>query len=212
MSQHPIFSRWYDFVTAFVERSGYGQLRERILRPARGRLLAIGLGPGYDLLHLPPAVTEVVGVDPDAVMRRIAARRAAEHGIEVQLVDAGGERLPFEDANFDTVLCSLVLCTVDDPQAVLSEARRVLRPDGELLVLEHVRAEDGSSLARWQDRLARPWSFFGGGCRPNCRTRSVFESAGFDTTGLAESRVDDLPPLIRPHLHGRARPRPVPAR
>lgn len=206
MSRHPIFARWYDFVTAFVERSGYGKLRQQVLEPASGRLLAIGLGPGYDLLHLPVAVKEVVGVEPDPSMRKICARRAADLPMPVQLVDAGGEHLPFDDASFDTVLCTLVLCTVRDPVAVLAEARRVLKPTGELLVLEHVRAADGESLGRWQDRLAVPWSIFGGGCRPNRRTLAAFDRAGFDTTDLTSERIDELPPLIRPHLHGRARP------
>jgi hypothetical protein len=85
--------------------------------------------------------------------------------------------------------------------------RRVLRPDGRLLVLEHVRGPDGSRLARWQDRLAAPWAVFGGGCRPNRRTREALAGSGFDLAGLAEELVDGLPPLIAPHLRGTALPR-----
>lgn len=205
--RHPIFARWYDFITAFVERGGYGELRERVLSPASGRLLAIGIGPGYDLPHLPPAVQEVVAVDPDPGMRRIAQKRARESAIPVDVVDATGEDLPFPDDSFDTVLCTLVLCTADDPMRVLTQARRVLRPEGTLLVLEHVRAD--GSLGRWQDRLARPWAWFGGGCHPNRRTGELFGPAGFDEGGLVAETIADLPPLIRPHLHGRATVRPM---
>jgi ubiquinone/menaquinone biosynthesis C-methylase UbiE len=203
---HPIFSRWYNFTASFQERMGYAQLRKQVLAPARGRVLAVGIGPGYDLLHLPPAVESVVAVEPDATMRRIAARRAAKAGVPLEVIKSVGERLPFGDNEFDTVLSVLVLCSVDDIPAVLGEMRRVLRPDGQLLVCEHVRAADGSSLSRWQDRFAFPWSLFGGGCRPNRRTPEFFKKSGFDTSGLVEEGVDGLPPLISPHLRGLARP------
>jgi ubiquinone/menaquinone biosynthesis C-methylase UbiE len=206
---HPLFARWYNFITATVERKGYGELRERALSRAHGHLVAVGIGPGYDLLHLPKAVTRVTGVDPDPTMRRIAAQRASRLDLPVERVAGAGERLPLEDACADTVLLALVLCTVSDQAAVLAETRRVLRPGGDVLVLEHVRDADGSKLARWQDRLALPWAAFGGGCRPNRRTWLAFEQAGFDTTELAEARVPGLPPLIRPHLHGCTRPGPA---
>jgi ubiquinone/menaquinone biosynthesis C-methylase UbiE len=204
--EHPIFARWYDFIAGVEERKGYGELRERALAPARGRLLAVGLGPGYDLLHLPAAVTEVIGVEPDPMMRRIAARRAAQAKVPVAIVAGQGEWLPVEDASVDTVLLALVLCSVRAAPMLLGEAQRVLRPGGEVLVLEHVRDHEGSSLARWQDRLAPAWSVLSGGCRPNRRTREAFEQAGFDVSGLTQTRIAGLPPLLAPHLYGRARP------
>lgn len=144
--------------------------------PARGRLLIVGLVRGPDFRHIPPAVTSVAAVEPDPVMRRKAAKLAEKLGVRLDLRYGVGERLPFEEGSFDTVLCALVLCSVRDVDATLREIRRVIRPDGQLLVLEHVRAPEGSLAGRLQDRVAPLWSVAASGCqlkacREGCFTR-----------------------------------------
>jgi ubiquinone/menaquinone biosynthesis C-methylase UbiE len=152
---------------------GLGRQRQRTAREATGRVLELGVGTGLNLPHY-EAATEVVGVDPDPYMLRRARRRAAAAPVPVELLEASAEALPFEDASFDTVVVALSLCTIPDPAAALREAKRVLRPEGRLVFLEHVRS-DKPWLARLQDRLERPWGRVAGGCHPNRDTVAAIE-------------------------------------
>jgi ubiquinone/menaquinone biosynthesis C-methylase UbiE len=209
---HPVFARLYNWLTWAGELTTVGRWRTEALQTSKGRLLIVGLGPGHDLAHLPPAVTEVIAVEPAASMRRISSQRMRSIGARrrssrpVKLIAGVGEHLPLPDASVDSVLLALVLCSVDDPVAVLREVARVLRPGGAVCVLEHVRARDGSVLGRIQDRLARAWSQIAGGCEPHRRTRLAFEAAGYDTSGLADRTCVLNVPLLAPTLIGVARP------
>lgn len=198
---HPAFARAYEALAAVGERTGFGAWRTRALAPATGRLLILGLGPGHDLAHLPTAVTSVVAVEPDLAMRSRAGERIAAAPVPVHLVGGTGESLPLADGSCDTVLCGLVLCTVDDPAAVLAEVRRVLRPGGALLVFEHVRAAGGAQ-AWLHDRLDQPWGRIAGGCHLNRRTREMLVSAGFDDSGVEDVTVRAGLPWLRAHLLG----------
>jgi ubiquinone/menaquinone biosynthesis C-methylase UbiE len=201
---HPVFATLYNALTWAGEHTTLGRWRTEALAPAFGRLLIIGLGPGYDLAHVPPAVTEVIAVEPASSMRKIARRKPA--GQQLNLVAGVGEQLPLPDASVDSVLLALVLCSVDDPVAVLREVRRVLRPGGVVCVLEHVRAADDTRLGRLQDRGAKAWAAIAGGCQPHRRTRAAFEMAGFDTSGLADRTLWINVPLLVPTLIGSVRP------
>jgi len=175
-----------------------------VLRDARGRVVELGAGTGLNFPRYPRSVDEVVATEPDPHMLRRASRAATTAGVPITLRQAGAEGLPFEDDSVDTVVATFVLCTVPDPAAALSETRRILKPGGALLFLEHVRAQD-PRLARWQDRIRGPWGFFAAGCHPNRDTPSSIERAGFEV-----ERIDRFPfapamPLIRPHSKGVAR-------
>lgn len=202
-SEHhrPLFSALYAAFARLAEPSLAGP-RADTLAAARGRLLVIGAGQGHDLTHLPPTVGSVVAVEPDPAMRRRAGARVAAAAVPVAMVGAAAERLPFADASFDTVLCAFVLCSVDDPAAAAREAHRVLRSDGRLLVLEHVRAPDDSLLGRAQEATDPLWSLLAGGCHPNRRTRATLEAAGFDTAGVTDEPITKVIPLIAPGLRG----------
>jgi SAM-dependent methyltransferase len=204
---HPSFARVYGLVAAVGERTGYGRWRAAALTGARGRLLVLGLGPGHDLDHLPPAVTAVVAVEPDPAMRARAGRRIARARPPVLLVAAEAERLPLADGSVDAVLCALVLCSVADLAGALAEVRRVLRPGGTLHLLEHVRAADGSRLAAVQDRLDPLWGRLAGGCSVTRRTRAAVEAAGFDTAAVVSRTLRPAVLPIGPHLRGVARVR-----
>src|SRR5581483_7894264 len=110
----------------------------------------------------------------------------------VRIVRAGAEQLPFEDASFDCAVSTLVLCTVTDPERALEEIRRVLKPGGKLLFIEHVRADD-EHLARWQDRLHGPWRWFGHGCNCNRPTLEMIKSSGFAVSELERDRLRKAP-------------------
>jgi SAM-dependent methyltransferase len=119
-----------------------------------------------------------------------------------KVIDAGAEHLSFGDATLDTVVSTLVLCTVDAPDMALREIERVLRPDGQLLFIEHVRS-DSPLLARWQDRLARPWQRFAEGCRCNRATLELMDACGF-RLDAHPAKWRAMPPIIRPLVVGRA--------
>jgi ubiquinone/menaquinone biosynthesis C-methylase UbiE len=182
------------------DRAFYYRYRRAALRGATGRLLMVGLGPGTDLKFLPPAVTSVAAVEPAAPFRRMASALAHRRGIAADIVDGTGESIPFPDNSFDSVHIGLVLCSVDDVAATLREIRRVLAPGGRLVVLEHVRGE--GAMARFQDLIAKPWSWLAGGCEPNRRTRDAIAAAGFDTSGLRSIPRTLVPPPCTPHLQG----------
>lgn len=204
---HPVFSRVYGVVAALGERTGLGELRAKVLAPASGRLLIVGLGPGHDLDHLPATVTSVVAVEPSAPMREAAEHRVAaarQRGVEVEVLDAVAEALPLADDSVDAVLVAYVLCTVDDVDAALGELRRVLRPDGVVCVLEHVRATPGSWTSRLQWAVAPWWPRCTGGCHADRDTRAALVAAGFDVAGLRDVTMANVPP-VTPTLVGVAR-------
>ena len=119
-------------------------------------------------------------------------------------MDAGAERLPFPDASFDTAVATLVFCTIPDPNAALAEIDRVLKPEGRLLFLEHVRSSDPRT-ARWQDRLERPWGWLGRGCHPNRDTLTTITASKLEVAEVERDRMPKAPPLARPLIVGEAR-------
>lgn len=185
----PIFNRLF-----------YNRYRREAMSDVAGRLLMVGLGPGADLMFLPPAVTTVAAVEPEAAFRRMASTVARRNGIAVDIVDGVAESIPFPDNSFDSVHVGLVLCSVDDVAATLGEIRRVLAPGGRLVVLEHVRGD--GAMGRFQDRIAKPWSWLASGCKPNRRTVDAIAAAGFDTGGLRSIRRTLVPPPCTPHVRG----------
>ena len=200
MRGNPLFPCIYRLGMPLFDRAFYYRYRRAAIRHATGRLLMLGLGPGTDLKFLPPAVTSVAAVEPVAAFRRTASRVAHRRGIAVNIVDGVGESIPFPDNSFDSVHVGLVLCSVDDVGATLSEIRRVLAPGGRLAVLEHVRGE--GAMGRFQDLITKPWSRLAGGCEPNRRTVDAIAAAGFDTSRLRSIRRTLVPPPCTPHLEG----------
>jgi ubiquinone/menaquinone biosynthesis C-methylase UbiE len=162
----------YDLGMAVTERWGLRRWREWLARGAAGRVLDLGTGTGRNLPFLPAGV-RAVAVDPHLHNLRRTRRRAPA----VPLVAARAEALPFRDGAFDTALCGLVLCSVDDPAAALREIRRLLRRDGALRLMEHVRARGLHGAL--QDLVQPAWTWWTGGCHPNRETVRAVEAAGF---------------------------------
>ncbi len=199
-----MFAAGYDRFLAGTERAGLGRRRRELLAAAGGRVLELGAGTGHNLEHYPDAVTELVLTEPDEFMARRLRRRAGAATRPVEVIEVAAERLPFEDASFDTVALTLVLCTIPDPAAALAEAARVLRPGGRLLFLEHVRSPD-PRVARWQDRLERPWRFVGDGCHCNRDTLAAIEATPLTVERVEHGELPKSPPLVRPLIVGSAR-------
>ena len=208
MREHRIFASVYDLMLRGTERAGLRDMRAELLSEAGGRTLELGAGTGLNLAHYTDAVTELVLTEPDPHMARRLRRRLQDEPpapARVEVVEAPAERLPFEDGSFDSVVSTLVLCSVETPATATGEIVRVLKPDGRLLYLEHVRADD-DGLARWQDRLERPWGWLGAGCHPNRDTVAQLQAAGLETESLVRDRMPKAPPIVRPVVRGRARP------
>jgi SAM-dependent methyltransferase len=207
MKGRPIHAAIYDRLFAAPEEAGLREIRRELFGRASGRVLEIGAGTGLNLPHYGPDVSELVLAEPDPHMAKRLRDAVAESELasHAEVVEAPGESLPFEDGSFDTVVCGLVLCTVEDPAATIGEIIRVLRPGGRMLFLEHVRAPDGSRRGRWQDRLERPWGLLGG-CHPNRRTVDALEGSPLEMEDLDMREFPTLSAaLVRPLAVGVAR-------
>jgi SAM-dependent methyltransferase len=190
----------YDRLFDRVDPLGGADHRRRLVEHAAGEVLEIGAGTGRNL-PLYRHATRVLALEPGPGMRARAHQAARGAQMPVEILDGRAEALPFPDATFDTVVASLVLCTVRDPARALAEARRVLRPGGTLRFYQHVRAED-PRLARWQDRLERPWGWLAQGCHPNRDIVAAITAAGFHLLELDRFDFQCMPPLVRPHVLG----------
>lgn len=199
-----LFSAAYDRGFKASEEAGLRAMRAELLAGARGRVLEIGAGTGLNLEHYGERVEKLVLAEPDPYMTKRLREKLGASGRAAEVVEAPAERLPFEDDSFDTAVVTLVLCTVPDPAHALAEIRRVLRPGGELLFLEHVRSSH-EGLAAWQDRLERPWKFLADGCRCNRDTAGAIAAAGFECSEVGRGTLPKLPPLVRPLIRGTAR-------
>ena len=198
---HPIFAALYDPLGASAERRWMGGRRRRLLAGARGAVLEIGGGTGANLAHY-RNVDRVTIAEPDPFMRNRIGPKLDEARVPVEVSAAGAEALPYPDGSFDTVVSTLVLCTVPDQEAALDEVRRVLRPGGRLLFIEHVRAT--GSAARWQDRLEPLWRRLLGGCHPNRDTVAAIEEAGFEIETFESFYPPDPLSGLMPHVQGSA--------
>lgn len=186
MERHPIFAAVYDPMMAVLDRFVAAERRRRIAGEALGRVLEIGIGTGLNV-PLYGAADVLFGLEPDPEMLRRAKPRAAASPRPVRLVAASAEDLPFADASFDTVVASLVFCTIPDAVRAAAEVRRVLRASGRFLFFEHVRSSR-AAIGRFQDGIDPVWRKLFAGCRPNRETLDVFAAAGlavesFDRSG-----------------------------
>jgi SAM-dependent methyltransferase len=184
------------------ERRGMAARRRALLAHSAGTVLEIGAGTGLNLPHYPDGLDELVLTEPAALMSaRIDLSRAPD-GVPARLERAPAEQLPFADASFDTVVSTLVLCTVRDPQRALAEVARVLKPGGQLLFLEHVRAEAGWRRAL-QRRSVRPWAAFADGCQCDRPTLQTIE-AQMRIMSVESGSWRAMPAIVKPLVWGRA--------
>ena len=178
--------------------------RARIVGAAEGRVLEFGTGSGLNLPLYGANVSSVIGIEPSPELLRMARQRSAEAHVPVELLEGTAEALPIDDGSVDTLVTTWTLCTIPDAEKALREARRVLRPGGSLLFVEHGRAPE-PSVARWQDRLDPFWSPLAGGCHLNRKIDALIAGAGFRMEVLQNSRPRGLP-THNFMYEGRARP------
>lgn len=203
---HPLFARVYACLSRAEDRAGVGEHRRELLAGLAGRVVEVGAGNGRNFAHYPAGVTEVVAVEPEPHLLRLALGAAAGAPVPVRVMTGIAEELPLPDGSVDAAVVSLVLCSVDDQSTALAEIRRVLRPGGELRFYEHVAAER-PPLRRAQRVLDRVWPHLAGGCHTARDTVAAIESAGFTVERCRrfDFRPCPLAAPAAPHVLGRAR-------
>ncbi|MCK6454345.1 MAG: methyltransferase domain-containing protein [Alphaproteobacteria bacterium] len=152
--------------------------RRRVLAAAEGRALEIGIGSGLNLPFYPAAVREILGLEPAPRLVAMARAAAAASAVPVALIEGSAEAIPLDAGSIDTVVTTWTFCSIPEADAALAEVRRVLKPGGRLLFVEHGRAPD-ERVRRWQDRLTPAWRRLSGGCHLNRPIRAMIEGAGF---------------------------------
>lgn len=204
--RHPIFARIYARISGAAEAKGAAEHREEMLAGLEGRVVEVGAGNGLNFTHYPTSVTEVVAVEPEPHLRKLADLAATKASVPIAVVNGTADALPLDDASCDGAVCSLVLCSVADQSVALAEARRVLRPGGELRFYEHVVA-GSPGFARFQRAVDVVHPFVAGGCHVTRDTERAITVAGFEITALRRFRfsADRLSAQAAPKILGRAR-------
>jgi ubiquinone/menaquinone biosynthesis C-methylase UbiE len=190
---HPLFAATYDFVTQWGEATLLRPLRQEIAGAATGAVLEIGAGTGANLPHY-QQLARLVAVEPDPYMLPRARTRARTVRPGTPFVQTQAEDLPFRDASFDVVISTLVLCTVEDQTRSLAEIRRVLKPNGTLRFIEHVRYD--GFRGHVQDRVLPVWRYVAAGCHPNRRTLEALQAAGFAIADLERHETPMMPFVV----------------
>lgn len=182
------FNAWFfDTITGYANIIARDHKNAAFAGIEPGRILEIGAGTGANFSYLPPGST-IVALEPNAAMHQRLQRQATSQGITIELLNAPAEAIPLADNSVDTVVCTLVLCTVDDPDIVLREVKRVLRPGGTMRFVEHVAAHP-TSPRRWLQRvLTRPWAWVFEGCQLCRHTADTIDAAGFSSVEILRRR------------------------
>jgi len=200
-----VISKIYDAITLHAEWLGLARWRHNLVGPLRGSVLELGAGTGRNLEHYGPGVRRLVLTEPDRHMRarlrgRMGRADLLVHAVEI--CEHAAEALPFEDATFDSVVATLVLCSVSDPELSLREAYRLLRPGGHLHLIEHIAASPGTRERQWQDWVNPAWSRYSGGCRLDRDPRTAALAVGFVVEQLELDAIRGAPPFLRTALRG----------
>jgi len=180
------------------------QLRREVVPAAHGRVLEVGFGSGLNLPFYGPEVEAVTGLDPSSELLAMAAKKITDAPVPVELLSGSAEDIPFEDASFDTVVTTWTLCSIPHLDSALAEMRRVLKPPGDLVFIEHGRSPD-NRVEAWQNRLTPLWRRCAGGCHMNRDMETLIAAAGFHITRLRTGYMVKGPRPLTYHYEGTAK-------
>jgi ubiquinone/menaquinone biosynthesis C-methylase UbiE len=181
--------------TAMRSYKDAARLRTVWIPRARGNVVEVGIGSGLNLEFYPPEVTSVCGVEPSVELQQMARRRAGSGARKIEFVTQSAEQtLPLDDASMDTVVSTWTLCSIPNAPLALGQMRRVLKPQGRLIFVEHGRSPD-SGVAAWQDRLTPAWKLIGGGCHLNRKIDELIAGAGFRILEIEKSYLPGPRPM-----------------
>lgn len=190
---------WYErrimpkLITCACSQGQVMKRRSAVVPRAAGDVFELGCGGGINHeFYDPAAITSYAGIDPHEGLLDSARAAARDKGWAADLRQGRGEAIPFADGSFDCVVCTFTLCSVDDPARVMSELRRILRPGGQMLFLEHGRAPD-AGVRRWQERIEPLWKRMAGGCHLSRPIATALSGAGFAVETLGEGYTPKAP-------------------
>jgi len=201
---NPVRGRFNSWLLAKYEEDFHeemGERKQKNIGALSGTVLEIGAGNGVNFRYYPPGVQLII-YEPNPYMHERLGHAASKYGLNCELRPVGAGQLDLPPQSIDAVVCTLVLCTVEDPGQILREVRRVLKPGGKFFFLEHVAAPRGSGLRRVQNLLMRPWRWLFEGCHTNRETAELLEAAGFSRVEMEQFRSRKMPRVIVPVISG----------
>lgn len=198
------FEAWVLDATDLLVRREHGDRKEQSIGSLDGTVLEIGPGSGANMRYYRPGV-KVIGIEPNPAMHPRLRAKADEHGVDLEIRTLRGEELDVADDSVDHVVATLLLCGVDDPEQVLGEVRRVLKPGGTYFFLEHVAAPDGTLTRRLQRWVLRPHRWLFNGCEVDRDTGSLLERAGFADIDIEPVDLGPVGGYLRHQIVGVAR-------
>ncbi len=200
-------ARWFAWLLSHGEgfdREMYGAWKRDLLGPLTGTVVEVGPGGGVNLPYY-DADVQWIGVEPNVHFHPRLRKKAAELGLDADVRSGLAERIDLPNASADAVVSTLVLCSVNDLDAALAEIRRVLKPGGVFVFIEHVAAPEASRLCRLQRAIKPLWGVIADGCRPDRETGRRIEAAGFEDVQIERFEAEMPLPVVRPHIAGTAR-------
>lgn len=197
------FAKFYDNIMMDAEEKCLREWRETLLKNLLGEVLELGCGTGANLAFYPSTIQHLILAEPDRYMREKLTVKLLEYQYrQVTVLDYDGSLINLQNDSIDAVVCTLVLCTVTDPEQTLSEIYRVLKPQGKLIFIEHVAATNNPDRLKWQKRLAPLWKIIGCGCHVTRDTEKNILQAGFQLQDITRQSMRGVPPIVRPSIRG----------
>ncbi|MUL37039.1 class I SAM-dependent methyltransferase [Gloeocapsopsis dulcis] len=175
--------------------------KQKLFAGVHGKVLEIGPGTGPNLSYYPPD-THWIGIEPNPYMHSYLRQEAERVGLDIEIRNGTAERIDAEDNSVDTVVSTLVLCSVDDLEGTLKEILRVLKPGGRFFFLEHVAASPETRLRKIQNWISPLWQVLGDGCHPNRETWNVLEKVGFEKLDYEQFQAISVPAIVSPQIIG----------
>jgi len=201
-----IFSRFYDSIMAASEEACLADWRRELIQDLSGDILEIGSGTGANISYFSNKITSMVLSEPDISMRKLLAEKASKYDHhKIRISSSTAENIDADDESFDHVVSALVCCSVTSTQKTLSEIKRVLKPGGSLVFMEHVAAEQGTRRRVWQHRINPFWKRLAGNCHLIRETESDIQKAGFEITNITRESMRKALPIVRPTIRGVAK-------
>ncbi len=195
------FFAWFLRKGDAVNHKIYGQTKRELFQGIFGKVVEIGPGTGVNFEYLPREI-EWIGIEPNELFWDDLKEKAGLNGIEPKIEKGNGSKIPFPDESIDFVLVTLVLCSVYDPVQMISEIKRILKPNGKLIFIEHVAAEKGSKLRLLQNLFNPIEKLMADGCNCNRETWKLLENAGFQSVEISHRKINGLIPFVSPHIIG----------
>ena len=176
--------------------------RNKMISKAKGIVLEIGFGSGLNLpFYDKKKIKKIIALEPSIEMQKLASNKIKKTEIEIEFLTSFAENIPLESNSMDTIVCTYTLCSIPDTKLALLEIKRVLKKDGKLLIIEHVKSPD-YKINRFQNRINPFWKFLAGGCHLNCDTKKELEETGFETSSIEEMYIHGIPKFVGYNILG----------